>query len=128
MKFVIHKHYADKAGIHYDLRMVDPNNKNNVLSFVSKKELPHSYGIKRLLIKQKNHKLPILNFEGEIKSGYGKGKMIIIDSGDYEVLHESKNKKSQSLFFKGKILNGKYNLVRLDKENEFIFYKVKNGG
>ena len=36
--------------------------------------------------------LPILsyaNFEGEIKEGYGKGKVEIWDSGTYEVLNET---------------------------------------
>lgn len=71
---------AKKAGLHYDLRL----EKDGVLlSWAIPKGLP-TKGKTHLAIKQPNHNIDYLLFEGNIESGYGAGKVRVIESGEYK--------------------------------------------
>jgi hypothetical protein len=76
LKFVVQNHYARKAGFHHDIRLGD----KELHSFVSKHGLPKP-GEKRLFIQQPLHTREYADFRGEIKSGYGAGKVTTNESG-----------------------------------------------
>lgn len=121
MLFTIHKHDADKAGLHYDIRLQSPNDDNIVWSFVCKKEIPLKKNLKRLVIKQKNHNRQILNYSGKIDEGYGKGILTIWDSGNYTIVNKTRN--SIELNFNGNKIKGIYYLVRYKNKNNYLFFK-----
>jgi DNA ligase D-like protein (predicted 3'-phosphoesterase) len=75
-RFVVHRHEARKAGLHYDLRLEI----GGVLkSWAFRKELPDKPSIKRLGIEQPDHELSYIDFEGVIEEGYGAGLVEIWD-------------------------------------------------
>lgn len=71
--FVLQKHLAERAGKHYDIRIGTPE--TGLLSWASRKGIPEKPGEKRLLIQQPLHEYSYKDFSGEIKEGYGKGKV-----------------------------------------------------
>jgi len=107
-RFVIHEHFAERAGHHYDLRLeLDGVAK----SWVLKKGLPNK-GERRLAIQTFDHDLSYMDFEGEIV-GYGKGIVKIYDKGEFEILSRTKDKIKFRL--KGKKVEGVFVLVRFPK-------------
>jgi hypothetical protein len=78
LDFVIHEHKADKAGLHYDVRL--GNESLGLFSWATKKSFPKP-GERIALFQQPLHSHAYGKFEGEIKSGYGKGKVDIKESG-----------------------------------------------
>jgi len=118
--FVVQFHRATHD--HYDLRL----EMHGVLkSWAIPKQPPRTKGIKRLAIQVEDHLLSYANFEGEIEEGYGKGTVKIWDKGTYKI--EDQKPEKIVLDFKGKILKGKYVLVRTDygnKKNEWLFFKL----
>ena len=112
-KFVIHEHFAKKAGHHYDLRLeLDGVAK----SWVLRKEIPKR-GEKRLAIQTFDHPVEYMDFEGEIKEGYGKGIVKIYDKGSYELLKRTENEIKFKMY--GEKVKGTFVLIK--------FPKVKNG-
>ena len=78
----IQEHDAERAGLHYDIRIGDE--KMGLLSWViPKARLPDTEML--LAIKVETHAWNCRNFEGVIESGYGKGTMKLIYSGETEV-------------------------------------------
>lgn len=129
--FVVQKHYA--ASIHYDLRLKigevlkswaipkEPSNKN-----------------KRSAIEKSDHLISYADFEGEIKDGYGKGKVEIWDKGYFENLKNISieaclDRGHIEVRLKGKKLNGKFALIKAndsaknkqDKNNNWMLSKIK---
>lgn len=87
----IQEHDADRAGLHWDLRI--GNEKIGLLSWViPKAQLPETAML--LAIKVETHAWDYRNFEGEIKSGYGKGTVKLIYSGETEVFKFTDKKVS----------------------------------
>jgi len=118
--YTIQKHFA--THLHYDLRL----EMNGVLkSWAIPKLPPRKKGIKRLAIQVPDHAKSYAKFEGEIKEGYGKGKVKIWDNGTYKLLEKNKNKIEIEI--KGKKLKGKYVLINAklgkDKKN-WLFFKT----
>lgn len=67
----IQRHIADRAGEHYDFRI--GNDKIHLLSWaIPKAQLPDP-GKRVLAVQQPLHEYSYRDFEGEIRSGYGKG-------------------------------------------------------
>lgn len=112
-KFVIHEHFAERAGHHYDLRL---EMDNVAKSWVLKKGLPKR-GEKRLAIQTFDHPVEYMDFEGEIKFGYGKGIVKIYDRGEYDLL--KRDEKEIKFRLKGERARGTFVLIR--------FPKVKDG-
>lgn len=109
--FVVQKH--DASHLHYDFRL----EMNGVLkSWAIPKQPPLRKGIKRLAIQVENHPLSYAKFEGEIKEGYGKGKVEIWDSGKYLLMEKNREKIEVELF--GRKLKGKYILVNAKLSGE----------
>jgi len=118
LRFVVHEHYAKKAGLHYDLRLES----NGVLKdWAFRKAPPEDVGVKRFGLAQEDHDLSWLDFEGEIREGYGAGTMKIWDKGFYEVVNETN--KFTILRFYGSRLKGLYMLMPF--RNGWLFFKIK---
>tara|TARA_Y100000310_G_C20372514_1_gene664186 strand:- start:163 stop:525 length:363 start_codon:yes stop_codon:yes gene_type:complete len=120
MKFVIQEHLSTKK--HWDFRL-EMNGK--LKSWAITKLPPKRKNLKRLAIQTPDHSLEYGNFEGEIKEGYGKGKVKIWDKGTYKLLE--KDKKKILFELNGKKLQGKYVLVFTafgPKKNGWIFFKL----
>lgn len=114
---MVHEHDARRAGLHYDLRI----EVGGVLKdWAFRKPLPTEPGIKRYGVQQEDHELSMLEFEGEIKEGYGAGTMKIWDKGEYELL-ESDNDKLVLRFY-GSKLRGRYVLLRF--KDGWLFFKT----
>ncbi len=120
--YVIHEHHAKK--LHWDFRLES----GGVLkSWAIPKQPPRTRNIKRLAIQVEDHPKSYINFEGEIKEGYGKGKVKIWDKGNYKF--ESKSPKKIVFILQGKILKGKYCLIKADfkddkKKNTWLFFRI----
>jgi len=82
--YVIHYHGADKAGPHYDLRLVDPS--TGIAHSWAVRNLPNSPNDKTLAIQQPDHTEAYTKFQGTIPEGYGKGTVKIYKQGKAEVL------------------------------------------
>jgi DNA ligase D-like protein (predicted 3'-phosphoesterase) len=117
--FVIQEHRA--KNLHWDFRLEI----NKVLkSWAFPKPLPNRKKIKRLAIAVEDHPLEYAKFKGIIKEGYGKGKVRIWDSGEYDLLYKGKDKIEFELF--GKKLKGKYVLINAKMggdKNNWLFFK-----
>ena len=118
--FVIQHHLSRKE--HWDFRL-EINKK--LKSWAVTKIPPKSKNIKRLAIQVEDHPLSYANFEGEIKQGYGKGKVKIWDKGTFKL----EDKKPTKIVFnlKGKKLKGRYVLIKTDygkAKNGWLFFRV----
>lgn len=94
IKLIIQKHLARRAGKHYDIRL--GNEDTGLVSFSTKKEppipRPEDKGVKRLLIQQPLHEFDYKDFEGEIESGYGAGKVEKVSEEDVLISEAGKDK------------------------------------
>lgn len=71
-EFVIQKHEAKKAGLHYDVRLGDPTTGHG--HSWATRELP-TPGNKTLAKRQPNHTLDYFDYQGTIPAGYGAGRV-----------------------------------------------------
>ena len=120
-RFVIQEHHA--THLHYDFRL----EMNGVLkSWALPKKPPRSKTIKRLAIQVADHLRSYADFEGEIPEGnYGAGKVKIWDKGTYRLIEKTPKKIEVEL--KGKILQGKYVLIKAeigDNKKNWLFFKI----
>lgn len=105
--FVVHEHHA--KNLHWDFRLES----GGVLkSWAIPKIPPLKQGLKRLAIQVEDHSKNYANFQGEIKEGYGKGLVKILDKGTYTL--ESKKPNKIVFLLQGKIMKGKYALIKTD--------------
>lgn len=122
-QFVVQKHDAKKAGLHYDFRLempIESSGKHMLISWVIRKGPSLNPLIKRLAIETNPHDMKYGNFEGIIAaSQYGAGKTLIWDSGTYEIVRpkikSSKDLKKIKLFefrLKGKKLKGNFIMIK----------------
>ncbi len=127
-KFVVMKHQAKRAGLHYDLRFKIPKSQKWI-SFSIPKGLPPGYE-KRLAIRTHDHSEKEALFVGTIESGYGAGKLIKHDGGSCKILKYGPP-RSITIEFKGSKLKGIYHLVnqgvmsRNFKKQNYWFFKGK---
>jgi hypothetical protein len=82
-EFGIHRHQAERAGTHFDLRLGDPET-GRAHSW-SLRHLPKP-GEMRLAVRQPTHTLPYMDFKGRIAAGYGKGDVELARRDRAEVL------------------------------------------
>src|SRR5207253_10829145 len=126
--FVIQKHHATR--LHYDFRL----EMDGVLrSWAVPKGPSFNPGEKRLAMETEDHPIDYGDFEGVIPKGnYGAGKVIIWDSGTYDMVDPEtpeKGWKKGKLHFilNGKKLKGEWVLVRGSREpRQWIFFKVRD--
>jgi len=87
--FVLHRHKARRAGLHYDLRLSDGK---KAYSWAVRKGLPEP-GRKHLAIRQPDHIPSYMQFVGRIAPGkYGAGSVTISESGKTKA-HQTTPKK-----------------------------------
>ena len=151
-RFVVHDHYALKAGHHHDFRLEMPTSakasvdksafakasadksafakasadEDVVLkSWAVPKGVPEKKGKRVLAIETEPHPVSYLNFQGEIPEGcYGAGVVKIFDKGTYKLIEKTENKIVFEL--KGKKLKGKYTLLRFKKPNHWLLFKIED--
>lgn len=107
-KFCIQEHHANKAGLHWDLRIEMPGEPDDLGCYLAKRhwetttepkperdsdksvlkswvipkaKLPDK-GQKLLAIQTEDHPFEYLTFEGEIEKGYGAGQVKLVAHGD----------------------------------------------
>ena len=119
-RFVVHNHYALKAGHHYDFRLeID----GVLKSWAVPKGVPEKKGKRVLAIQTEDHPVRYLNFEGEIPEGcYGAGVVKVFDRGIYKLIEKTENKIVFEL--KGKKLKGKYTLLKFKKPTHWLLFKI----
>jgi len=130
-RFVVHDHYALKAGHHHDFRLEMPASakasagKDVVLkSWAVPKGVPEKKGKRVLAISTEDHPVSYADFQGEIPKGcYGAGVVKIFDKGTYKLIERTENKIVFEL--KGKKLKGKYTLLRFKKPNHWLLFKIE---
>lgn len=115
--FVVQEHWASHH--HFDFRL----EMGGVLkSWAIPKEVPTETGVKRLAVEVEDHPLSYATFEGVIPEGeYGAGKVIVWDSGKYEIMEQSD--KMIKFKLQGKKLKGKYALIKFDGKKNWLLMK-----
>jgi DNA ligase D-like protein (predicted 3'-phosphoesterase) len=118
-RFVVHEHFALRAGLHYDLRLKWGG---FLRDWAFRKVPPLECGVKRFGVAQPDHELCWLDYEGEIRSGYGAGVLRIWDKGTYQLLRNEET--IIKLYFHGAKLLGKYVLTKF--KNGWLLFKTKS--
>ena len=80
-------------------------------------------GVKRLAVEVEDHSVDYMDFEGEIKEGYGAGKVEIWDKGYWEP--ESVKEKKIVAIIHGNKLKERFTLLNF-KEKNWLFFKAKD--
>jgi hypothetical protein len=110
LTYVVQKHYARRAGPHYDVRLGD----TNLHSWATRKGIP-SPGEKRLFIHQPIHSKDYAHFEGEIESGYGAGKVSTDDKGSAVITKALPDKINFTLLHKK--FPEQFSLIKTNKKH-----------
>ena len=123
-EFVIVKHEAKRAGLHYDFRFQKPKSKTWD-SFAVRKGVPKNVGEKVLAVKTTPHTREEAFMSGTLKSGYGAGKFTIEDTGPCEILKYSD--RHISIKLKGKKFKGTYHFFHIasetGKQKKYFLFK-----
>jgi DNA ligase D-like protein (predicted ligase)/DNA ligase D-like protein (predicted polymerase)/DNA ligase D-like protein (predicted 3'-phosphoesterase) len=121
-RFVIQKHAADRAGLHYDLRL---ERDGTLVSWAVRRGLPTVPGEKHFAAKTEDHPLEYLDFEARIPKGeYGGGEMRIFDRGTYEAPEWEPGKMTIRLH--GERVRGEYHLVQT-RQGWLVFRSKRSG-
>jgi bifunctional non-homologous end joining protein LigD len=114
--FVVHEHYAERAGLHWDFRL---ESNYVLLSWVLKRPPPTKVGVKHKAIRVNDHPVSYATFSGEIPEGYGKGTVAIWDDGKLTW----ENEVSHLIFILyGQKLVGRYTILPF--QDYFLLYKL----
>ena len=127
-RFVLMKHQALKAGLHWDIRFKIPN-ENEWDSFASRKEPLLKSNEKLMITRTSIHSEKEALLLGKIESGYGAGVLTKDDSGSCDIFVYEPGKK-MAIRFNGSKLKGIYyfiNLAHIKKgdKNQYWFFKGK---
>ncbi len=119
-RFIVVKHDAKKARLHYDLRFKMPKSKKWA-SFAVRKGVPTETGVKVLAIRTHDHDEKEALFLGTIKDGYGAGKLTKVDDGRC-IIHKY-HSSHIIIEFKGSKIKGIYHLINTGVFNKKQPYK-----
>ena len=125
-RLAIQEHAADRAGKHYDLRLVDPATGFAHSWALPKAMLPEP-GKSVLAVQQPTHTSDYaLNFSGNIPSGYGKGDVKLKEVVDTEVFHATPSETGTRLRFNTYKSTGpeEYAIVRTSGGNDLLVNKT----
>jgi DNA ligase D-like protein (predicted 3'-phosphoesterase) len=118
-RFVVHSHFAKKAGHHHDFRL---ETKGVLKSWAVPKRVPELKLVRRLAVATEDHPLEYISFQGKIPEGqYGAGLVKIFDKGTYDLLNKDKDRISFRL--KGKKLKGIYHLIKTKRSKQWLIFK-----
>lgn len=134
-KFILHKHDAKTAGLHWDFRVSIPN-RDLLASFaIPKARIPQKPGDKVLLVRTSDHGRYWLNIENmTIPDGeYGAGEITTLQKGVCEIEGWSNNHITFVIHGDKNIeyFNGRYALIKFkgskthDRENLWVLVKTK---
>lgn len=126
-KFVLMKHQAKKAGIHYDLRFKMPGKKDWDSYAIPKG--PPTGSEKRMVIRTTIHSEEEALFTGKIEIGYGAGIITKEDSGSCDILRYEPGKHIV-IKFNGSKLKGTFHFINMARigrgdKNQYLFFKGK---
>jgi len=127
-QFIVVKHEAKRAGLHFDLRFIMPKS-NLWMSFAVRKGVPTEPGKKVLAARTHDHSKEEALFVGEIKEGYGAGKLTKWDGGPCDIIKFGTG--HIVIEFKGSKIKGIYHLIntgvvdRNYKKQTFMLFKGK---
>jgi bifunctional non-homologous end joining protein LigD len=126
-KFIVVKHEAKRAGLHYDLRFEMPNS-NLWASFAVPKGVPTEPGKKVLAVRTHDHTKEEALYLGTIRQGYGAGKLSKWDSGNCTV--KKFEDRHIVVDFKGSKVKGLYHFVKSPyggkvKQKQYFLFKGK---
>ena len=119
-KFVIVKHEAQRARLHYDLRFVMPKSKIWA-SFAVRKGVPTQAGQKVLAVRTHDHTEKEALFFGTIKKGYGAGRLTKWDDGTCTIHKYTPG--HIVIEFSGRKVKGLYHMVSTGVINKKEFKK-----
>ena len=119
-RFVLHKHTAKRAGVHFDFRIEYA--KDYVYSIAFRYN-PFEQS-KSLGIPQPIHESYWIDFEGEIKEGYGAGKVEIVAKGYAKFYQTDKGTLIIDTVSK-KYGQVTFAIVKLDDDNKIMVVKTK---
>jgi bifunctional non-homologous end joining protein LigD len=113
-RFVIQEHHA--RALHWDFRL---EHDGVLVSWALPKGVPEDPDSNHLAVHTEDHPLSYARFEGEIPRGeYGGGRVILWDSGTYEV--EKWTESEVMIVLKGKRVTGRYVLFPTKGKNWMI--------
>jgi DNA ligase D-like protein (predicted 3'-phosphoesterase) len=128
-KFIIVKHEAKRAGLHYDLRFIMPKSKIWA-SFAVRKGVPTQPGTKVLAVRTHDHTDEEALFLGTIQTGYGAGKLTKWDDGNCIIRKYTPS--HISIEFQGRKVKGLYHMINTGvmnkkdyKKRSFMLFKGK---
>ena len=125
-RFIIVKHNAKKAGLHYDLRFKMPDSRMYD-SYAVPKGVPKESGIRVRAIKTTLHTEKEAMFIGRIQNGnYGAGTIERMDKGPCSILKYEPH--HIVILLNGSIYKGVYHLVLTgeDDKNYLLFKQSRN--
>ena len=123
-RFIIVKHNAKKAGLHYDLRFKMPDSRMYD-SYAVPKGVPLESGIRVRAIKTTLHTEKEAMFIGRIQNGkYGAGSIERIDKGPCLLLKYEP--EHIVILFDGSLYKGKYHLILTGEDDKnYLLFKSK---
>ena len=126
--FVLMRHQAKRAGLHFDLRFRIPG-KKDWDSYAIRKGIPIG-SEKRMIVKTTIHSENNAKFTGKVPKGeYGEGIISEEDSGSCDILKYDPGNHIE-IRFNGSKLKGIYHFINMKKigrgtENQYLFFKGK---
>jgi bifunctional non-homologous end joining protein LigD len=131
LKYVIHEHFANKAGHHYDLRIEYPNKKLIASWAIPKHIFPKEIGDKVLTVKVNDHGRYWLSVDNmTIDEGeYGAGKIKLIQKGIATVYGWSDTHVTFKI--EGTIATGTFTLIKFkpkgnEKVDTWVMIRIKD--
>jgi bifunctional non-homologous end joining protein LigD len=118
-RFVLQEHHASR--LHFDLRL---EMAGVAKSWAVPKGPSLDPSVKRLAVETEDHPIKYLTWEGIIPEGYGAGRHMIWDKGDYELEGDEQNPLAQyhrgelKFFLHGRKVKGSFALVKMHFEGE----------
>lgn len=123
--YVVQKH--DASHLHYDFRL---EHHGVLLSWAVPKGPSLDPGVKRLAVHVEDHPVEYASFTGEIPKGnYGAGTVEIWDKGTWEPLGDVDAMMQEGALkftIYGERLHGKWALIRMDDEKNWLLIKEKD--
>lgn len=122
VEFTIQEHFADRAGRHFDIRII-LNGK--AYSFATKKDFPKRPGSIIGVFLQPVHTEEYSHWEGEIPKGkYGSGQVKLWDSGKAIIKASDQTPKAFKIDFFGEKLTGSYAFIPGKGEKSWMMIRM----